>query len=167
MRNETNIEERSASEEVNVLVSSSSYWYGPLPSSNELTEYERIIPGGAREILEMAKAEMENRHKCNLEKLRLEEKRIDKENNELMASARAGDAEFKVVARGQISSVFILVCFIIAVSVCSICKAYWAAGGLFVVLLVFSLVVVSSSLSATTIKNSRANENEENCQQDE
>lgn len=61
VRNETNIEERSASEEVNVLVSSSSYWYGPLPSSNELAEYERLIPGGAREILEMAKAEMGNR----------------------------------------------------------------------------------------------------------
>ncbi|AXX02838.1 DUF2335 domain-containing protein [Cronobacter sakazakii] len=36
---------------------------GPLPDPDELARYEKVSPGFAREILEMAKAEQSHRHK--------------------------------------------------------------------------------------------------------
>lgn len=36
---------------------------GPLPDAEELSRYERVSPGFAREILEMAKKEQEHRHR--------------------------------------------------------------------------------------------------------
>ncbi|EHN8900129.1 MULTISPECIES: DUF2335 domain-containing protein [Enterobacter cloacae complex] len=35
---------------------------GPLPDADELARYERVSPGFAREIMEMAKAEQKHRH---------------------------------------------------------------------------------------------------------
>ncbi|MGV6264515.1 DUF2335 domain-containing protein [Escherichia coli] len=35
---------------------------GPLPDADELAKYERISPGFAREIMDMAKAEQKHRH---------------------------------------------------------------------------------------------------------
>ena len=150
--NESNIEGCVTHENVNLVVNSSSYWNGPLPSAVEFAEYERVSPGAAKELLDMAKDEMEHRHKCDIERLRLEEKKIDKENNEVMASARAGAAVVQVAAHGQISSVFILACLIAAVCFCAKFGPRWTAGGLFVVLIIFSLVILSGSANAVTDK---------------
>jgi len=38
---------------------------GPLPVSTEFAAYEKVLPGAAREILDMAKAEQSHRHSNN------------------------------------------------------------------------------------------------------
>lgn len=52
-----------------VLIASQVTMGGPLPVSSEFAAYENVLPGAAREILDMAKAEQAHRHKSNTKDL--------------------------------------------------------------------------------------------------
>ena len=45
-------------------VEESKFFHGPLPAPEDLKEYENILPGAAREILDMAKTQQSHRMGC-------------------------------------------------------------------------------------------------------
>lgn len=118
-----------------------------LPPADELAKYQKLYPEITEALFEMAKAEREHRHQCDLKRLQLEEKKIDNENNHLQMSAGIGNAAVKVTARGQRAAVVIQLTLIVAFCVCAIGKAHWATGGLFVLLCAFSYLIYSSPKS--------------------
>jgi len=62
---EKEIGEEGVSKVESVLIASQVTMGGPLPVSSEFAAYEQVLPGAAREILDMAKAEQSHRHENN------------------------------------------------------------------------------------------------------
>jgi uncharacterized membrane protein len=55
------VQQQTSSQNQSVITSSIG-WSGPLPPPAALREFEQILPGAAKAILDMAQAEQEHRH---------------------------------------------------------------------------------------------------------
>ena len=134
-------------------VVNNTYHLGPLPSSAEIAEYERIYPGAAALLFEMANKEMEHRHFCDREKLELAKAEQEKENVALKMSFDARSGQIRVAGRGQITALIVYLAVVGAMCFCVWRRAYWCVGGLFILLMFLTLILTSGATSATTQKS--------------
>ena len=97
-----------------------AYQHPFLPPADELAKYQKLYPEITEALFELARAEMENRHKRDLnvfqlEKMRIEneKQRIENEKDYIQVSFKLSSAVFRVFTRGQRATVLILLVLIV------------------------------------------------------